>query len=169
MQRITEALFKEGVIENDLSKYYDGKSAVLMCIPKKYFDNDFIEKVIELWESEIGKKYNWVGCLGIPLKIAKRISKNNRRKCSGHTAYGYTHSGFSIWGKDPYQVSPNDILTLAVYCDKFFECEPLEKGKIYRPGTIGIVKDDYSLTLTESLIEAFTGDGKHTFNVIGQK
>jgi len=165
--KISESLVKEGVVEGTLDKYYDGKSCVLMCQPAGRFTDTVLGLVVDQWKAEIGMKYNFWGCVGIPFKIAKRISKGNRRKCSGHTSAGYAAVNFSFWDKDRAQVSPNDILRFCVYTDGYFTCSPLEKGRKYRPGTIGIVIDDYSLNIIEMAIELFTGDGIYTFNVLG--
>lgn len=166
---ISESLFKEGVVKGTLDKYYDKKSAVLMCEPTSRFTNMRLENVVSRWGTEVGKDYNYWGCLGIPFKIAKRISPKNRRKCSGHTAFGYSLNKNLFWGKDPYEVSPNDVLRFVVYCKGYFDCDMLNDKKDYRKGTIGIVIDDYTLNFTEILIEAFTGDGMHTFNVWGEE
>jgi len=107
---ITEALFKQGVVENSLQKYYDGKSVSILLEPRiEYFTDKTLQTVIKRWKKDIGMKYDYGSNIGTVL-CTKRLNSKHRRRCSEHTARGYNGIYYFLGRQHP-AVTPADIYT----------------------------------------------------------
>ena len=112
---ITEALLKKGVVKNSILKYQDGKSISVILEPKgRVFSDAQLATVCAHWESEVGLEYDngsiidhWLGWT--------KLKSLNKRICSEHTARGYYNIGYNFLGKEPGNVTPNDILKHCLY------------------------------------------------------
>ena len=114
---ITESHLGSGVTKQHISKYFDGKSAVLLLEPRNdSFDDNVVDTVVSRWCSEIGKGYDKINILAQKWRLFRRFVSDEKRICSEHTAYGY-QPFYKFMDRMVHQVTPNTVLKDSIYCN----------------------------------------------------
>jgi hypothetical protein len=113
---ITEAHFGSGVTYAHISKYYSLDKRVLVLEPRlDVFSAVQIEVVCQRWLDDVGMKYDNISAIAKKFPVLRHFSSGAKRICSEHTAMGYRNI-HSFMGKEPEDVTPNDILRDQLYC-----------------------------------------------------
>ena len=113
---ITEAHFGKGVTFSHISKYHDERKRVLVLEPRMdFFTIPQIGVVVDRWLDDVGKKYDNMSAIAKKFPIMRHFVSGAKRICSEHTAFGYNDI-YKFMGKEPEDVTPNDILRDQLYC-----------------------------------------------------
>lgn len=98
---VIEAIAWKGVVCRSLKEMIEESSNYEI----REFNGD--EKVIQAARTQLGKKYDWAGVFG----IAGRRKWQNAEAwfCSELAAWAFTASGFPLFRRDAFRITPRDI------------------------------------------------------------
>ena len=112
---IVEALFKEGVVKNDISKYFDGKSACVVLEPTVgCFNDKELNFIAGEMLFQVGRPYNHMSNIAEVLPFLRRFSSKQKRRCSG--VIGYAYKNYHAFLNRSFDVlRPSDIYKDAMW------------------------------------------------------
>jgi uncharacterized protein YycO len=103
---VIEAAAFHGVVRTSLEQFKaDGTHYTIIDI---HLDDETAEKVLENARSQLGKKYDYLGLLGIAFRN-RHAEERNAWFCSELVAWAFEQAGHPLVRKAVWRVTPQDI------------------------------------------------------------